>query len=296
MISVIIPTYNREKTILRSINSVLNQTYKDIEVIVVDDGSTDNTKTIVESVQDLRVRYVYQKNAGACAARNKGIEMAVGEYIAFQDSDDEWVSNKLELQIDALVEKNVDVCFCDVSRIYNINKKPIRTPNLSKSDYIEHRYFCVDGRIGTPTILAKKEVFANHKFDEKVFRAQDRDWAIRASQEYFFYYVNMPLHIAYLQENSIVQGGLKSSIKTRLYWLEKYKEKCLEDKEFHANILKCIARWKTILNEEDAIIYYKRLYKIDKNPKIFIELCLSQIGILSLLVSWRNKLINKTYY
>jgi len=89
-VSVIIPTYNRAHTIGRAIKSVLNQTYQDFEIIVVDDGSTDNTEEVVKSFRDKRIRYIqHKKNKGAAAARNTGIKSAKGKYIAFQDSDDD---------------------------------------------------------------------------------------------------------------------------------------------------------------------------------------------------------------
>lgn len=88
--SIIIPTYNREKTILQSVESVLSQTFSDTEIIIVDDGSTDNTKSIIEQINDSRILYVRQTNAGAPSARNHGISLARGKYISFQDSDDNW--------------------------------------------------------------------------------------------------------------------------------------------------------------------------------------------------------------
>ena len=107
MVSVIIPTYNRGPLIGRAIASVLNQTYKDIEVLVIDDASTDYTETVVDSIKDERLHYYkLEKNGGACRARNVGISKAQGEYIAFLDSDDEWMSNKIELQYKFAKEKN----------------------------------------------------------------------------------------------------------------------------------------------------------------------------------------------
>ena len=102
-VSVIIPTYNREKLVSRSIQSVLDQTYQDYEIIVVDDASIDNTEKVVKSFNDVRIRFLRSNlNKGGSAARNMGIIAANGEYIAFLDSDDEWLPEKLEKQISIL--------------------------------------------------------------------------------------------------------------------------------------------------------------------------------------------------
>jgi glycosyltransferase involved in cell wall biosynthesis len=97
-VSVIIPLYNGEKYINQAIESVLEQTYTNYEIIVVDDGSTDNSKQILSPYFD-KIKYIYQKNQGVAAARNKGLEIATGDYIAFLDQDDYWLENKLERQI-----------------------------------------------------------------------------------------------------------------------------------------------------------------------------------------------------
>jgi glycosyltransferase involved in cell wall biosynthesis len=97
-VSVIIPTYNSASYIIEAVESVLNQTYKDFEVIVVDDGSTDNTHTLLEPYLD-RIMYRFQENRGESIARNEGIRIAQGEYITFLDSDDWWMPSKLERQV-----------------------------------------------------------------------------------------------------------------------------------------------------------------------------------------------------
>ena len=114
LISVIIPTYNRAHLIKRSAQSVLNQTYKNLELIIVDDGSTDNTKEVIDSLNDERIVYVKQENHGVSSARNTGINVANGKYIAFQDSDDIWHSDKLEKQINTLKQNNADIVFCKI--------------------------------------------------------------------------------------------------------------------------------------------------------------------------------------
>ena len=109
LVSVIIPTYNRSDLIKETINSVLNQTHKNFELIMVDDGSTVNTKTVIESFKDNRIKYILQKHHGLPAvARNNGLKVAIGEYIAFLDSDDIWLPNKLEKQIESL-KKNPEI-------------------------------------------------------------------------------------------------------------------------------------------------------------------------------------------
>ena len=110
-VSIIVPTFNREKHLDTALRSVFNQTFVDFEVIVVDDGSTDGTEAVVEQYQGFypeKVRYFYQSNRGPGSARNLGIQKAVGEYIAFLDSDDVWDSRKLGHQV-SFLEENPDI-------------------------------------------------------------------------------------------------------------------------------------------------------------------------------------------
>lgn len=104
-VSVIIPTYNRAKYISRAIDSVLAQTYKDWELIIVDDGSTDNTREVVEPyLKDKRIKYVWKQNGGVSSARNKGLDIATGEFVAFLDSDDFYMPEKLEKSLKVFTE------------------------------------------------------------------------------------------------------------------------------------------------------------------------------------------------
>ncbi|MDX6443614.1 MAG: hypothetical protein QOH71_688 [Blastocatellia bacterium] len=113
LVSVIIPAYNGERFIAQSLQSVLNQTIKDLEIVIVDDGSTDTTAEIVREFQraDSRIRYIAQANLGQAAARNTGAAAAAGDLIAFLDQDDLWLDHKLEVQIRALKESGADVVF-----------------------------------------------------------------------------------------------------------------------------------------------------------------------------------------
>ena len=113
-ISVIIPTYNRKHTLNRAIHSVLSQTSKPREIIAVDDGSTDGTKNWLAKMYPA-IRYIHQSNSGVSGARNVGIKTAQGDWLAFLDSDDEWLPQKLECQV-AAVKENTDSLFCHTTK------------------------------------------------------------------------------------------------------------------------------------------------------------------------------------
>lgn len=114
LISVIIPMYNTGDYIEQTVKSVLAQTYSKLEVVIVDDGSTDNSAEIVEALKmnDSRIKYIYQKNQGVSAARNNAIANSSGEYLAFLDSDDLWMPHKIEKQLERLEATGMDACYC----------------------------------------------------------------------------------------------------------------------------------------------------------------------------------------
>ena len=113
MVSIIMPTYNRAHILPRAIESVLNQSYQNFELIIIDDGSSDDTYRVMKSYKDQRIRYIrYTENYGQSHARNVGINMAKGEYIAFLDSDNEWIPSHLEARVNLLcICKNATLIF-----------------------------------------------------------------------------------------------------------------------------------------------------------------------------------------
>lgn len=131
-ISIILPTYNRSKLLLKAIQSVLDQTLQEWELIIWDDGSTDETKDILSKLNDPRVSYFYSENRGAAAARNSALKKARGEYIAFIDSDDQWLPVKLLMQVQALDKfPGIDLLFTDFE---NINLKR----NLAEKVFVQN--------------------------------------------------------------------------------------------------------------------------------------------------------------
>ena len=206
MVSVIIPSYNREKTIARAVNSVLNQTFSDIEVIVVDDCSTDNTELVVKQIPDKRVHYYkLKKNSGACVARNKGIELANGEFIAFQDSDDEWHRDKLASQMIFLKETGADIVFCSYRKVDD--RKSSDVPYLEKSHLCDQHELAMQPKVSTQTILAKKEVFEKVCFDPDMPRMQDYEFILRAIEHFVIWYQGDSLVNVYAQEDSITASA-----------------------------------------------------------------------------------------
>lgn len=190
-ISVVIPIFNSEKTILRTIQSAVAQSYSVHEIIVVDDGSTDDSVSLIQSHYAGKVNILrLPQNAGPGAARNAGVNAAVGDWIAFLDADDEWLSDKLRRQT-AILQKHPDLVWCGSN--YHVEKAGVSVPKLNadkcraalgNADFFEH-YFEAACRqvcsIQTSTILMRKDVFkAIGGFDPTLLRHQDWDlwWKI----------------------------------------------------------------------------------------------------------------------
>lgn len=220
LVSVIIPTYNRAHLIKRSAQSVLNQTYSNLELIIVDDGSTDNTEEVVKSIDDNRVIYIKQPNQGACAARNNGIDHARGEFIAFQDSDDVWHYDKLEKQIKCLKETGADMCFCSLNKIENGKSVGLIGNHFERGF---QRPSVLLSNVGTQTLCGKSNIFKTEKFDSKMPRLQDLELLWRIQKKFSTFYINESLVDYYLQEDSITNNFEKIE-KACVIIMEKHKD------------------------------------------------------------------------
>ncbi len=223
LVTVILPTYNRAATIKRACMSVLNQTYRNLELIVVDDGSTDETKRILERIHDDRLFYIHQVNSGACTARNNGIDHAHGEYIAFQDSDDEWLPNKLERQMEVMRYVNADIVFCGMRRHgYSKQEDEGIYPNI-REGRVHERQLVMKSVVSTQTILAKACAFKLFKFDIDMPRFQDYDLVIRMASTFTFYYLKEILVDVFLQNDSLTKDDDKTVLAVKLL-LERDKD------------------------------------------------------------------------
>ena len=229
MISVIIPTYNRRELLLRAIDSVLHQTCADIEVIVVDDASTDGTQTAVLELHDERVRYVRQsENAGACAARNRGVDMARGEYIAFQDSDDVFHPEKLEKQLAYLLETGADVTVCAMNRV-RLSGAWEASPPMAENRPLPYQELLLENLCSTQCILGRAEVFREVRFDEALPRLQDWDLMLRIARRFRVMLDARPLVDVYLQADSISQQPQKLLAALRRLYARYHADICGEN-------------------------------------------------------------------
>lgn len=194
MISVIIPTFNYAEFISDAIDSVLAQTFKDFEIIVVDDGSTDNTKDILNKYSD-NIKYYYQDNKGPASARNLGIKNAIGSYICFLDSDDIFMPNKLKLQIDtfnSISKQNIALLysnFTSVNKKLDLSIQHYKCPKF-QSHKIAFDYLIKNNFINTSTVMVKRDFLCDvDLFNEKLKYLEDYDLWLKLGSKYEFFHI-----------------------------------------------------------------------------------------------------------
>lgn len=196
-VSVVIPTFNRADCLKRAVDSVLRQSCKSFELIVVDDGSDDNTKELIKRYGS-RVIYFYQKNSGVSSARNKGIALSRGEYVAFLDSDDEWKPDKLAVQVD-FFKKNRDALICQTDEIWIRGGSHLNPQKKHKkySGFIFEK--CLPLCIISPSaVMIDRRVFKETGvFDESFPACEDYDLWLRISSVYPIYLIEKKLVIKY---------------------------------------------------------------------------------------------------
>lgn len=271
LISVVIPSFNRSQTISRALYSVLNQTYKNFEIIVVDDCSVDNTLEVVESINDDRIRIIkHKKNKGANAARNSGISEARGDFIAFQDSDDEWFPEKLEKQLEHMSLKNADVVACAYNQ--HIDNRVVQVPekNIDNSNVFNQLLY--GNFIATPSILGKREVFTSVLFDEALPRFQDWEIMIRIAKQYKVSFINKVLLNAYVLDNGITANWAKG-IKAFKIIIKKYSQDYSKNRNAKKTIYRAM-NYFAIKGKDFKVNYCKKgLKECGFDLKTFARFC-----------------------
>jgi glycosyltransferase involved in cell wall biosynthesis len=188
LVSVVIPIYNGEKTIEKTINSVISQTHQELELIIVNDGSEDTSLEVINSIYDPRINVFSYQNSGVSKSRNRGIEKSTGEFITFLDADDLWTSDKLELQIQALQSNpNAGLAYSWVDYINSFEKitRPGSRINAS-GDVLEKlilRYFLDNG---SNALIPRKILEKIGYFDESLTYGEDWELCLRIAKQYSF--------------------------------------------------------------------------------------------------------------
>ena len=208
LVSVVIPTYNRARTIIRAINSVLCQTYDNVEVIVVDDCSQDDTENVIASEYGNNRRVMFHKldhNSGACKARNIGVQLSHGEFVAFLDSDDEFLPDKLSKQIECIVKYNASLCASDYTIVYKDGSQSIiETKPGRKDQVLKDLLYC--NYITTGTLIGYRSCFLEEPFDEILPRYQDWDLVLRLCQRFSIHLLRERTLVQYSQDVSITKS------------------------------------------------------------------------------------------
>jgi glycosyltransferase involved in cell wall biosynthesis len=225
-ISVIIPVYNASKTIVRTLDSVVNQSLKPFEIIVINDGSVDNSREIIENYIKNKNHFtlINKENGGVSTARNAGMKIAKGNFIAFLDSDDEWLPNKLEIQVEVFA-KNPHIDFLATNRNEeNFNrilwKRAIRLHKISAKVLLVKNYF------STPTVMFKSIIMDKiGYFDEKQCYAEEGNYFIRIAQQFNCYLLNESLVLTGGGKHHFGESGLSGNLKE----MEKGELKNLKD-------------------------------------------------------------------
>jgi len=216
-ISVIIPTFNRAHLLSRAIKSVLTQTLIDFELIIVDDGSTDNTAEIINSFSDPRIKFLsLGKNFGGNYARNQGIKAACSDFVSFLDSDDEWLVNKLELQIARLQstdEPEANIVYCQYYEYQDLTKRKVLFQSIHEENVFDQllKGWCP---VLSTFIIKRSDLLEIQGFDESLPSFQDYDLFLRlAKLGKRFVAVPEPLVNKYVHNSHQITGNLNTRLE-----------------------------------------------------------------------------------
>jgi glycosyltransferase involved in cell wall biosynthesis len=182
--SIILPTYNRVDMLPRAIRSVIGQSFRDWELIIIDDGSTDDTSAVVKEFNDSRIIYIYQENAERSIARNRGIDQASGKYICFLDSDDYYLPNHLKAFFNTISERQEPKAFL-FCNLFNEKNEIFSLPEKCEEyEYKNDIEYVVQHIISTPQACIHSQILKDHKFNPTLFIGEDLNLWIRILLDY----------------------------------------------------------------------------------------------------------------
>lgn len=239
--SVVIPSYNRSDMTVDAVNSVLSQTFQDFDIIVVDDGSTDDTEEVLSQFGD-RITYHKQVNSGVASARNKGIALSTGSYVCYLDSDDVWHPEKLAIYKDALdANPGIAFLFCDFHKHDIKLPKPYTLSNSDMFPYIynlasrhEGKLFTIEGENllrllfkGYPlypsTFAVRRDVHDQFRWDPGILKSEDFNFVLKVSRKYGFAYISQSLTTVRVHDSNKSADFLTKN-KVNLFSMKLYRD------------------------------------------------------------------------
>ncbi len=217
LVTIIIPAYNAKSYIRRSLGSALEQTYEKVEIIVVDDGSTDETAEIVKSYGDPRIKYIYQENQGQGAARNNGIKRSSGDYITFLDADDRYLPEKVERQVEFLQgHGEYHAVYCNALHYYSDDPDRLLKKNRKYPSGDIFPDLLLSSLINPNTIMFRREVLERFRFKEGIHGRYSEEWELYlkiARAGYMFGYIDDDLVVVEIRKDSNTQWDTQWIIK-----------------------------------------------------------------------------------
>lgn len=264
MISIIMPTYGRTaEIVLRAVDSIIKQTYVDWELYVVDDNKENNLyseaiKNALEDLKDTRIHYLrMEKNSGACAARNKGIQESKGEYVAFLDDDDEWLPERLEKQLPGLEDDNVGFTYCGVWILNEMTGK--KKSSLIQFKHGNVYYDLLKGNFmgGVSNFIIKRSAMDKcGAFRVDMPSSQDYELWIRLSKQYDVSSIAENLTVLHVHEGDSITRSLARRIAGFRKILDIYHEDIVKDKKTHSFQLYNLGKWLILNKETKEGVYY----------------------------------------
>lgn len=284
--SVIIPCYNVEKYIENTIKTVLNQTYKDFEIILIDDGSKDSTLAILNNLKetDNRIKIFTQPNKGVSYTRNRGIDIAKGEYIYFLDADDEIKNTLFEEANKVFSEKNIGV-FSFGYKVIKETKEKIYIANkefegvYTSKEFLK-KYFKLEIPQSICSLIVRRDSLKNIKFNEKLKIGEDLDFQIRVillNNEMEIYYTPN-IYFYYIMRKNSAMTSKKFNIKDleMLYYLDELRKQALENQLYEFKEYQIIRFFSTIKDISNRNIS-KQDYKLIKNELLKYDYVLKDL-------------------
>ncbi len=272
-VSVIIPTYNRASVLPRAVQSVLNQTFQDFEIVIVDDGSTDETRDVIESFTDRRIESIhFSNNKGANAARNAGIQAANGEYIAFLDADDEWRPQKLKRQRNVFKDASKSIGLVYTGIVRKGTDDEIISRSCPEREGKVLAPLLKGNFIGTfSSVMVKSEVTDEIRLNEELPSWQDWDFYLEVAKDWEVLPVSEPLVVKYSARKDRISKCFEQKQKIS-YPILKNKIRALSAKSTHISTQQAEAAlafhlgYNALTNEyySEARQYFS--YALRRNP------------------------------